>query len=72
MTKLGVSSVRVCEVLSVMGYHLVLEVQPNIKTQCFVKNSERLTTAEVAVGDFGALLISKSTSTEPGGLQWQG
>lgn len=55
VTKFGVSSslcVWVSEVLSVWGYYLVWEIQPNVRT---VKNSEHLTMAEAAVGDFGGI-----------------
>lgn len=47
------SALCVCEVISVMGYYLVLEIQPNRRTQCFVGNSEHLAVADAAVGDFG-------------------
>lgn len=59
MTKFGISSaLSVCEVLSVMGYYLVLEIQPNTRTRCFVENSEHLTVAEAAAGDFGGITDS--------------
>lgn len=59
MTKFGISSaLSVCEVLSLMGYYLVLEIQPNTRTECFVENSEHLTVAEAAVGDFGGITDS--------------